>query len=322
MFNIKSGVVHTPCSKSLQLSNLYGFELYFKKEYLQVTGSFKERGARYALSHLTAAERKIGVIAASAVNLCIGVARRDAFSTLHSSERLGLVTQQKFWGGGLIAGVAAAIKTLKPECHIIGIETETCASFTAAIKEGRPIAVETSSTLADGLAVPTVGGNSLKTAAPMIDQIITVSEEVIALSILRLIEVEKAVVEGAGAVGLAAIISNKVPHLKDKKVVCILTGGNIDTTVLGRSIERGLAVDGRLVRIEVVVSDRPGGIAELTTHIAHSGASIKDIFHERAWISTDVFSVKVKIIAETRDRTHVQELEALLKEKYKNVTIL
>ncbi|CAJ0566412.1 unnamed protein product, partial [Mesorhabditis spiculigera] len=159
-------------------------------------------------------------------------------------------------GGGLIAGVAVAIKTLKPECHIIGIETETCASFTAAIKEGRPIAVETSSTLADGLAVPTVGGNSLKTAAPMIDQIITVSEEVIALSILRLIEVE-----------------------------------------------------------------RPGGIAELTTHIAHSGVD-QDISTNEPGSSTDVFSVKVKIIAETRDRTHVQELEALLKEKYKNVTIL
>ncbi|CAJ0576623.1 unnamed protein product, partial [Mesorhabditis spiculigera] len=362
MFNIKSGVVHTPCSKSLQLSNLYGFELYFKKEYLQVTGSFKERGARYALSHLTAAERKIGVIAASAgnhalalcyhgklLNIPVTVAKDyamrfgkekglkyingyDAPDILAGQGTIGLEILEQVpdvdavlvpvGGGGLIAGVAVAIKTLKPECHIIGIETETCASFTAAIKEGRPIAVETSSTLADGLAVPTVGGNSLKTAAPMIDQIITVSEEVIALSILRLIEVEKAVVEGAGAVGLAAIISNKVPHLKDKKVVCILTGGNIDTTVLGRSIERGLAVDGRLVRIEVVVSDRPGGIAELTTHIAHSGASIKDIFHERAWISTDVFSVKVKIIAETRDRTHVQELEALLKEKYKNVTIL
>lgn len=152
-------------------------------------------------------------------------------------------------------------------------------------------------------------------------QVITVKEESIALSILRLLEVEKAVVEGGGAVGLAAILEGKVPELKGKKVVSILSGGNIDTTVLGRSIERGLAVDGRLVRLEVVVSDRPGGIAELTTTIAHLGASIKDIFHERAWISTDVFHVKVKVVAETRGKEHVEEIETALKKIYDNVIL-
>ncbi|KJH40582.1 hypothetical protein DICVIV_13458 [Dictyocaulus viviparus] len=154
-----------------------------------------------------------------------------------------------------------------------------------------------------GLAVPKVGGNALATSQGLVDSLITVSEESTALSILRLIEMEKAVVEGGGAVGLAALISGKLPELKGKKriyieysrVVSILSGGNIDTTVLGRVIERGLAVDGRLVRVEVVVSDRPGGIAELTTRIAQMGASIKDIFHERAWIATDVFSVRVRV---------------------------
>ncbi|VDO26624.1 unnamed protein product [Heligmosomoides polygyrus] len=128
-----------------------------------------------------------------------------------------------------------------------------------------------------------------------------------------------AVVEGGGAVGLAALISGKLPELQGKKVVSLLTGGNIDTTVLGRTIERGLAVDSRLIRLEVVVSDRPGGIAELATRIAHMGASIKDIFHERAWISTDVFSVRVKVVAETRDREHVAELEEMLRSKYDDV---
>ncbi|CAJ0945685.1 unnamed protein product, partial [Mesorhabditis belari] len=391
MFNIKVGITHTPCTKSLQLSSLYGMDLYFKKEYLQVTGSFKERGARYALSHLTDQERQRGVIAASAgnhalalsyhgkslgipvtvvmpvfapimkISLCRGygatvilkgnniskakdyamrlgkekglkyVNGYDAPDILAGQGTIGLEILEQVpdvdavlvpvGGGGLIAGVAVAVKTLKKHCQIIGVESETCASFTAALKKGHPIGVELSSTLADGLAVPTVGGNSFQTAKPIIDEVVTVHEESIALAILRLIEMEKAVVEGAGAVGLAAIISNKLPQLKGKKVVCILTGGNIDTTVLGRSIERGLAVDGRLIRLEVVVSDRPGGIAELATHLAHSGASIKDIFHERAWISTDVFSVKVKIICETRDRSHVQELEALLREKYKHVAI-
>ena len=141
--------------------------------------------------------------------------------------------------------------------------------------------------------------------------------------------------EGGGAVGLAAIISGKLPELQGKRVVSILTGGNIDTTVLGRAIERGLAVDGRLIRLEVVVSDRPGGIAELATRIAQLGASIKDIFHERAWVNTDVFSVKVeqskklkitylfqvKVVVETRDKNHVKELEEALRTKYDDVRV-
>ncbi|VDL68111.1 unnamed protein product [Nippostrongylus brasiliensis] len=109
------------------------------------------------------------------------------------------------------------------------------------------------------MAVPVVGGNALLTAKGLVDRTVTVCEEETALSILRLIEMEKAVVEGGGAVGLAALIGNRLPELQGKRVVSILTGGNIDTTVLGRTIERGLAVDGRLIRLEVVVSDRPGG---------------------------------------------------------------
>jgi len=126
-------------------------------------------------------------------------------------------------------------------------------------------------------------------------------------------------VEGAGAVGLAAIISGKLDYLKGKRVVNILTGGNIDSTVLGRSIERGLAVDGRLFKFDVVVSDRPGGIAELTTRTAALGASIKDIFHERAWLSASVFSVLVRVVAETRDFAHVKEIQEQLSKKYSDI---
>uniref|UniRef100_A0AC34Q8G3 Threonine ammonia-lyase n=1 Tax=Panagrolaimus sp. JU765 TaxID=591449 RepID=A0AC34Q8G3_9BILA len=117
---------------------------------------------------------------------------------------------------------------------------------------------------------------------------------------------EKSVVEGAGAVGLAALLSGKLPFLKGKKVVNILTGGNIDTTVLGRTIERGLAVDGRLIN----------GIADLATTIAKQGASIKDIFHERAWVAANVFSVRVKVICETRDHEHAAEFFKVMAAKY------
>uniref|UniRef100_A0A8R1DXB8 L-serine deaminase n=1 Tax=Caenorhabditis japonica TaxID=281687 RepID=A0A8R1DXB8_CAEJA len=390
-FNIKNGVQRTPCVRSLQLSTKFEMDLYFKKEYLQVTGSFKERGARYALSKLSSAQKKGGVIAASAGNhalalsyhgqqmsipvtvvmpviaplmkiqFCrslgatviikgesIAVAKEfalkhgrenhlkyingyDAIDILAGQGTIGLEILEQVpdvdtilvpvGGGGLIAGIAVAVKTLKPEVHIYGIEAETCPSFTEAYKAGHVVNAVAKASLADGLAVPSVGGNSLETSKGLIDKVITVKEENIALSILRLLEVEKAVVEGGGAVGLAAILEGKVPELKGKKVVSILSGGNIDSTVLGRSIERGLAVDGRLVRLDVVVSDRPGGIAELTTTIAQLGASIKDIFHERAWISADVFHVKVKVVAETRGKDHVEEMETALKKIYDNVQL-
>ena len=122
---------------------------------------------------------------------------------------------------------------------------------------------------------------------------VTVKEEYIAIAILRLVEMEKAVVEGAGAVGLAAVLQGLLPELKGKRVVIPLTGGNIDTTVLGRCLERGLAADGRLVKFKVTVSDRPGGIAGLTNLISKVGVSIKDMIHERAWVKTDIFSVAV-----------------------------
>jgi threonine dehydratase len=218
-------------------------------------------------------------------------------------------------GGGLIAGIALAVKTLKPQVQVIGIESETCPSFQNALKDLH-IEVHPEVSIADGLAVPTAGCNAAYMAKTYVDDVITVCEESIALAILRLLEMEKAVVEGAGAVGLAALISGKLPQLKGKKVVNILTGGNIDTTILGRTIERGLAVDGRLIKFDVVVSDRPGGIAELTALISKAGASIKDIFHERAWLAANVFSVRVRVVAETRDRAHVKELHETLKSKY------
>lgn len=224
-------------------------------------------------------------------------------------------------GGGLIAGTALAIKSLLPDVQVIGVEPEQCASFSAALKVGKPVKVPVRSTLADGLAVPMVGVNAFATGKNLIDKIVTVSEEWIALAILRLIELEKAVVEGAGAAGLAAILANKLPELKGKRVVIPLCGGNIDTTVLGRCLDRGLAADGRLVKYTVTVSDRPGGIAELTRLLSSLGVSIKDIIHERAWLQTDIHSVQVKVVCETKGREHSQEVETALKKQYAVVQI-
>jgi threonine dehydratase len=158
--------------------------------------------------------------------------------------------------------------------QIIGVESDTCPSFVAATHAGYPVAVDVRSTLADGLAVPRVGHNAFAVARPRIDRIVTVKERQTAIAVLRLIELEKAIVEGAGAVSLAALLSGQLDDLHGKKVVAILSGGNIDIPVIGRVIERGLAADGRLVRFLVSVPDRAGSIATLTTIIAEVGVGV------------------------------------------------
>lgn len=384
-FMIRSGIEKTPCDKS-RMSEKYNMELYFKKDFLQYTGSFKERGARYTLMSLTRSQKALGVIAASAGNHALGLAyhgkklnvpiivvmpktsplmkqelcqQLGANVILHGADfgmakKFALAMAKKhdilyingydhphilagqgtmgieiveqvpdldaiiipIGGGGLAAGVALAIRALKPKVKIYGVESENAAGFSGALKAGHPTLVTVQPTLADGLAVPMVGCNAFATLKPLLDKMVVVQEEFIALAILRLVEMEKCVVEGAGATGLAAILSNAVPELEGKKVVCVLCGGNIDTTVLGRVLERGLATDGRICRFVVNVSDRPGGIAELTRLIASIGVSLKDIFHERAWLKSDVYSVQVRCIVETRNMAHFMELKTLLSGNY------
>jgi threonine dehydratase len=387
-FKIRGGVEHTPCSRS-HMSVLTGMEIYFKKDYMQYTGSFKERGARYVLMMLSQEQRKRGVIAASAGNHALALAyhgntlkipvtvvmptiapmmkvqlckqfganviehghdlgESKAFAMKIAKEKnlmyvngydhphilagqgtMGLeimedvpdvdVVLVPVGGAGLIAGVALAVKSINPNVKVYGVESEKCPSFSEALKAGKPVYTKTLATLADGLAVPMVGVNAFATAAPLVDKVVVVTEEFIALAILRLIEMEKAVVEGAGAIGLAAVLANLVPEFKGKKVVIPLCGGNIDTTVLDRCLERGLAADGRLARFLVTVSDRPGGIAELTRRIADIGVSFKEISHERAWLKSDIFNVQVKCVVETRDEEHCRELERLLHSHYASV---
>ncbi|ETW06106.1 hypothetical protein H310_03699 [Aphanomyces invadans] len=283
-YRVREGIQHTSCNYSAFLSKRMGYELFLKKDYRQMTGSFKERGARNALMLLTPEQKQRGVIAASAGNhalalayhgrmlgipvTCImptiaplakvkGCQELGARVILHGAHILeakikadefvdteDLVYINGFdhpniiagagtmgieilnqvpkadaiivpvGGGGLIAGIALAVKTLNPSIQVIGVEPENCASFTAALAAGHPVDTNTKPTLADGLAVPKVGANAFEVAAPLIDRMVTVSEKAIALSVLRLCELEKVVVEGGGAASLAALIDDKLPDLR------------------------------------------------------------------------------------------------------------
>ncbi|HEV2966288.1 MAG TPA: threonine ammonia-lyase [Chthoniobacterales bacterium] len=217
-------------------------------------------------------------------------------------------------GAGLIAGVSLAVKTLRPQTKVIAVEAENVASFSAALKIAKPTKIDLKPTLADGLAIPQVGANAFAIAREHVDQTVTVTEEQIAIAILRLVELEKTVVEGAGATPLAAILSEKLPELAGRRVVLAVCGGNIDPNILSRVIEHGLVADGRLCRFTAIISDRPGGLAVLSKQIAGAGASIKQIVHDRAFASSDVSTVNVLCTVETRNHEHFAQVRARLKE--------
>lgn len=218
-------------------------------------------------------------------------------------------------GAGLIAGVSLAVKTLRPQAKVIAVEAENVASFSAALELGKPTKFALHPTLADGLAIPQVGANAFEIAHRFVDFAVTVTEEQIAIAILRLVELEKSVVEGAAATPLAACLSGKLKNLAGKKCVLLLCGGNIDLNILSRVIERGLVADGRLCRFTAVISDRPGGLADLAAQIASTGASIKQVVHDRAFASSDVSTVNVLCTVETRNHQHLAELRAHLRSR-------
>ena len=215
-------------------------------------------------------------------------------------------------GGGLLAGVSLAVKTLRPEVKIVAVEAENVASFSAAVEAGKPTRIAMHPTLADGLAIPQVGSNAFEIARSRVDKIVTVTEEEIAIAILRLVELEKGVVEGAAATPLAACLSGKLSEFAGKKCVLLLCGGNIDPNVLSRVIERGLVADGRLGRFTAIISDRPGGLADLAAQIAATGASVKQVVHDRAFAGSDVSAVHVLCTIETRNREHLAQVRAQL----------
>ena len=216
-------------------------------------------------------------------------------------------------GAGLLAGVSLVAKSLRPDIRIVAVEPAAAGSLGASLAAGRPVQVPIRPTLADGLAVGKVGELSFAIAAPLVDRVVTVGEEALSLAVLRLLELEKTVVEGAGAAALAGIMGDAGAELAGRRVVILLCGGNIDLTILDRVIKHGLAADGRLWRFTTQVSDRPGGMAKLTAAIAAAGASVQEITHDRAFSGPDVFSATVEVTVETADRDHVVALHKRLR---------
>ncbi len=381
---LNGAIAYTQCSESPALSELTGARIFCKQEFLQRTGSFKERGARNALAQLSPEQARRGVIAASAGNHALGlswhgrllglsvtvvmprfaplvkVARCRQFGAtvvLHGdtfdearSEAVRLAGKSQLTyihpfddphviagqgtlafeileqvpdaeavvvpvgGGGLLAGMATVLHALKPDLQIIGVEPANAACFAAGLAAERPVRVATRYTLADGLAVAEAGRHTLAIARSLVHQMVQVQEEAIALAMLRLAELEKCIIEGAGAAGLAAMLGGHLPGLAGRKVVLLLTGGNIDPLAHSRVIERGLAADGRIYRFDVLLSDRPGGLAHLSAVLANAGANVTEILHNRTFAGPDLSRVHVLCTVETRDRAHIAEIQQRLAE--------
>ena len=217
-------------------------------------------------------------------------------------------------GGGLLAGMSTVFSALKPDLQVIGIEPANAASFAAGLSAGAPVRINTQYTLADGLAVAEAGKQTLAIVQPLAHRLVAVSEESLALAILRLAELEKCIIEGSGAAGLAALLDGKLPELAGKRVVLLLSGGNIDPLAHSRVIERGLAADGRIWRFDVLLNDRPGALAHLAGVLAAAGANVTEIVHNRTFAGPDLSRVHVLCTVETHDRQHIEVVKQRLAE--------
>ena len=211
-------------------------------------------------------------------------------------------------GGGMISGIACAIKEIKPDVRIIGVEAVAAASAKASRDAGEVVKIAVSDTLADGIVTKRIGEITYPLIERYVDELVSVGEEEIAAAILLLIEREKTVAEGAGAVGLAALMAGSGTLSETDRAVLLLSGGNIDINMISRIIDRGLVFDGRLVRLAITVKDRPGSLAGLTRAVADMGANVLETYHRRAFADISVGDVGIVIQMETRGREHVIEI--------------
>lgn len=214
-------------------------------------------------------------------------------------------------GGGLIGGISCAVKEINPRVQILGVQPGRLPSMQVAIAEGKPVTLTPAPTIADGIAVLRAGDRTLPLVQKYVDQIVTVDEEEIANAILLLLEREKTLAEGAGAAAIAAVLNHKFP-LGGKKVVVLVTGGNIDVTLLSRIIERGLVKDGRLVRLRVHLPDYPGALHKLTGILAQHRANIVETSYDRAYYGVNLGDTAIDITMETRGPDHIVELLSAL----------
>ena len=217
-------------------------------------------------------------------------------------------------GGGLLAGIGTVMAALRPGVEIIGVEPANVASFTAALAAKSPVRLPSRFTIADGLAVAQAGRHTLDVASPLTVRMMSVEDDALPLAILRLAELERCIVEGSGAAGLAALMSGRLHDLKGKNVALLLTGGNIDPLAHSRVIERGLAADGRLFRFDALISDRPGGLHHLAGLLAGVGANVAEIVHNRTFAGPDMSRVHVLCTVETRDRAHIEQVRQRLRD--------
>jgi threonine dehydratase len=218
-------------------------------------------------------------------------------------------------GGGLIGGIACALKETNPNIQVIGVQPARLSSMKAALAEGKPVTLPAAVTIGDGIAVRRAGERTFPLIQKYVDEIVTVEEEEIANAVLLLLEREKILAEGAGAAALAALVNRRIPLIKNhsaKKIVVIVSGGNIDVTLLARIIERGLVKDGRLVRLRVHLPDYPGALHRLTGILAEHRANIVETSYDRAYHNVNLGDTAIDITMETRGPDHIAELISAL----------
>lgn len=353
-------------------------EVYLKTENLQLTGSFKVRGAGFMISQLSKEEKEKGVIACSAGNHAQGVALAaqkygiksviclpdgapiskveatksygaevvmvkgvydDAYNhALKLRDEMGYTFVHPFdnedviagqgtigleilnnlnnidaivvpiGGGGLISGIAYAVKQLSPKTKVYGVQAEGAASMFRSVKDGKRGKLPSVSTFADGIAVKEPGVNTFEICSKYVDDIVTVSEDEISSAILALIEQHKMIAEGAGAVSVAAVMFNKLP-VENKRVVCVVSGGNIDVTILSRVIERGLLTSGRTCNLCIELMDKPGQLQLVSTIIAELGGNVISVHHERASEKMDINGCFLRIVLETKNYEHIEQVK-------------
>lgn len=381
---LKGHVLETPLQKSNYFSELFGKNIYFKMENLQHTGAFKVRGARNKLLSLTDAERKRGVVTASAGNHAQGVAYQakvmgiestivmpegspmvkvlatkayganvilkgkgydDSYEVarqiqeeknlvfVHAYEDpyviagQGTITLEIYeklrdveaiivpiGGGGLISGIAIAAKSLNPKIKIYGVQADGAASIAESLKKGKPMDLKSGHTMAEGISALTTSPYTFGFIQKYVDQVVTVTDEEISWAILQLLEKAKLIVEGAGAVSLAALLTHKLV-LKENNGVCVLSGGNLDVTTLSHIIERGLVQEGRMMKIIVTLEDVPGSLNRLTKVLSELKANVMQVSHDRALSNLGYGKTKVLLTLETRGPDHIKEILHKLKEE-------
>jgi threonine dehydratase len=374
---IRDSIFLSPFVRSETFSRLTDNSIFFKLENLQMTGSYKERGALNKILLLSNDERGRGVIAASAGNHAQAVAYHAAkrgisvqicmplttplvkvsatrgygaevilaganydeacHEALRRCEEQGLTFIHPFddeavisgqgtlgiemlaqqpdievlvvpiGGGGLIGGVACAVKETNPKIRVIGVQTSKLPSMKAAIEKGGLVTLPAKVTIADGIAVRCAGAVTFPLVQKYVDDIVTVDDEEIANAILLLLEKEKTLTEGAGAVAAAAVVQRKIAYT-GKKVGVLIGGGNIDVSLLSRIIERGLVKDGRLVRLRIHLPDHPGALERVAHVIAEHKANIVETNYDRAYYGVSLGDTAIDITMETRGPEHVAEL--------------